>query len=278
MWPTAIKDLAESCKQNQALCENNLEIMLMLSEEIFDNSKSTMTKNQSEQLKDKYTENLIIIYDLCDFIAKTFIQDSSKISPSLIKTCLRTLYSFLNWAPAFFIFSRDFLDGIVVNLIQDPKLTVQCLQCLIETFNFNIKLSTISNEDLVQIRKRILDTLPLFIVKLQAIFPMQRNFREERIQKLASHNQLTLFDNVAKEVALVFIALFKNHFNWIFDTALSLYKTGNRQYLDVCMMIETAVKYMINLSNVDNDPLYKICIEFWQAFTNKKVEMDSTLC
>ena len=61
----------------------------------------------------------------------------------------------------------------------------------------------------------------------------------------------------------------------MFDTALTLCQQQNNEWLRVCMLVETILKYMQKLNDVDNDPLYKICIEFWLAFTGKKVEIDS---
>lgn len=271
-WPNAIKDLADACKQNQTVCENNLEIMLMLSEEIFEDTKQNMTKSQLERLKLKYNDNLKIIYDLCDYIAKAYIQDSTKIAPSLIKMCLRTFYAFLTWVPTSFVFMTDFLDVILVGLVSDVKYTVQCMQCFTESFS--IPLKGFSQEELNLIHKKLFESLTLFMTKLHNLLPISRDFRAERQDKLRNHVQLTVFDNITREVSLFFISVFKNHYSWMFDTALDLYRNGNRQHLDICAVLESCLRYMVNMSAVDNDTLYKICIDFWQIFTGKKVQME----
>lgn len=277
-WPNAIKDLADACKQNQTVCENNLEIMLMLSEEIFEDTKQNMTKVQLERLKLKYNENLKIIYDLCDYIAKAYLQDSSKIAPSLIKMCLRTFYAFLTWVPTSFVFMTDFLDVILVGLVSDIKYTVQCMQCFTESYS--IALKGFSQEELNQIHKKLFESLTLFMGKLHNLLPVSRDFRAERLEKLRNHAQLTIFDNITREVSLFLIAVFKHHFSWMFDTALELYRNNDRQYLDVCSLLESCLRYMVNMSSVDNDTLYKISIDFWQIFTGKKVQIESrsSLC
>lgn len=271
-WTSAVKDLAESCKQNQTLCENNLEIMLMLSEEIFEDTKQNMTKAQIDRLKDRFTENLKIIFDLCEFISKSYIQDQSKVTPSLIKMCLKVFYTFLSWAPSSFIFATDFLDVILVGLMGDLRLTVQCLQCFTESFS--IPLTDFNDEELVIIRKKVFDSFTLFSHKLTQILPLSQNFRLQRVDKLKNHNQLTLFDNVTKEVSLFFIAVVKHHFNWMFSTALELYKKNNRQWLDLCQLLENSLKYMVSMSDIDSDFLYKICTDFWLAFTTKRVQIE----
>lgn len=273
-WPDAVKDLAAACGQNQTVCENNLEIMLMLSEEIFEDTKQNMTKAQLERLKLKYNDNLKIIYDLCEYIAKAYISDSSKVAPSLIKMCLRTLFAFLTWAPTSFIFMTDFLDIVLVGLMGDLRLTVQCIQSLTESYSINLK--GFPQEELNLIHKKLFDTLTLFINKLQGILPVNREFRAERQEKLRNHAQLVMFDNITKEVALFFIAVIKHHFNWMFEAALELYKNSSRQHLDICSILESCLRYMVNMSDVDNDILYKISIDFWQTFTGKKVQIEGT--
>jgi exportin-1 len=202
VWPSAVKDLAEACGQSQALCENNLEILIMLSEEIFEDTKQTMVSAQLNRLKLKYCDNVKIIYDLCEKIGKMYIQDPSKISPSLIKVCVKALYSFLSWAPASYIFMTDLLDGILIGLLPDPKLTVQVLQCCTDCFN--ISLNDFSVTDMNTSKAKIFNALQLLVARLVQIFPNNRRFREERIEKLKNHNQLTLFDNATKEIALMF--------------------------------------------------------------------------
>lgn len=246
--------------------------MLMLSEEIFEDTKQNMTKAQLERLKVKYNDNLKIIYDLCEYISKAYIQDSSKIAPSLIKMCLRTFYAFLTWAPTSFIFMTDFMDIVLVGLMSDLRFTVQCIQCLTESFS--IALKGFTQEELNLIHKKLFETLTLFMNKLHGLLPINREFRAERQQKLRNHSQLAIFDNITKEVSLFLISVFKNHFNWMFDTALDLYKNNSRQHLDICAVLESCLRYMVNMSDVDNDTLYKIAVDFWHIFTGKKIQIE----
>lgn len=249
----------------------------MLSEEIFDESRSSMTKVQHQRLVEKYNDNLKIIYDLCDFIAKSYIQNNSSVSLSLIKMCLKTLYSFLKWAPASFIFLTDFLDKIMIGLVGDLRHTVQCLQCLIECYSIPLDGAGFEEQELTVIRRKILESFAPLLQKLQEILPINLNFRQERINKQSNHNQLTLFDNITKETALLLSAFHKNHFKWVFHWTLEYYRLKQKsEYNDLCVLLESSLIFMVNLSDVENDPLYKICMEFWQIFTTIKVDMDKT--
>ena len=246
----------------------------MLSEEIFEETKQNMTKAQIDTLKRTYAENLKIIFDLCSQIAKAFIANPTTVTPSLIRVCVKMFHSFLHWIPAQYIFLTDFLDGIMVNMVSDHRLTAIVLECI--TDSFAIGLDSFTPEEKVPIRNKCYQTLGPLVTKLMAIFPLNRSFRDERREKMRSHNQLTLFDNISKQIAQMIAAYFKNNFNWLFSSALELYQGQNQAYLEVCNVIDTCIKYMTNLTDVENDQLYKICIEFWLHFTSEKIEIESS--
>jgi exportin-1 len=50
-WPTFIPDLVNSSKQSESLCANNMEILKLLSEEVFDYSKDEMTQADRKQVQ-----------------------------------------------------------------------------------------------------------------------------------------------------------------------------------------------------------------------------------
>ena len=53
-WPTFIPDLVGASKASESLCQNNMEILKLLSEEVFDFSKGVMTQVKAQHLKDSY--------------------------------------------------------------------------------------------------------------------------------------------------------------------------------------------------------------------------------
>jgi exportin-1 len=50
-WKEFIREVCETAKQSESLCLNNLNLLKMLSEEIFDYSKNQMTSQQVTELK-----------------------------------------------------------------------------------------------------------------------------------------------------------------------------------------------------------------------------------
>jgi len=103
-WPTFITELVESSKTNLSLCENNMVILKLLSEEIFDFSAEQMTQTKIKNLKNQMCGEFSEIFKLCSEV----LEEAQK--SSLIKATLETLLRFLNWIPLGYIFETTIID------------------------------------------------------------------------------------------------------------------------------------------------------------------------
>ena len=52
-WPTFISDLVGSSKTSELLCENNMKILCLLSEEVFEFGKEDMTSQKCKVMKER---------------------------------------------------------------------------------------------------------------------------------------------------------------------------------------------------------------------------------
>ncbi|KAJ1343675.1 hypothetical protein BSLG_001750 [Batrachochytrium salamandrivorans] len=89
-WPTFISEIVSSSKSNLSLCENNMVILKLLSEEIFDFSAEQLTQQKAKNLKNQMCGEFSEIFRLCHEV----LEKASK--PSLIRATLQTLLRFLN--------------------------------------------------------------------------------------------------------------------------------------------------------------------------------------
>lgn len=103
-WPTFITELVESSKTNLSLCENNMVILRLLSEEVFDYSAEQMTQTRIKNLKNQMCGEFSEIFKLCSEV----LEEAQKTS--LIKATLETLLRFLNWIPLGYIFETTIID------------------------------------------------------------------------------------------------------------------------------------------------------------------------
>ena len=67
-WPQFIPELVSSSMTNLSLCENNMTILKLLSEEIFDYSAEQMTQAKAKNLKNQMCGEFSDIYQLCNEI------------------------------------------------------------------------------------------------------------------------------------------------------------------------------------------------------------------
>ena len=109
-WPSFIPEIVASSKTNLSLCENNMIILKLLSEEIFDYSAEQMTQAKTKNLKNQMCGEFSEIFQLCSEV----LEKANK--SSLIKATLETLLRFLNWIPLGFIFETSLIDMLVTKV------------------------------------------------------------------------------------------------------------------------------------------------------------------
>jgi exportin-1 len=113
-WPSFITELVESSKTNLSLCENNMVILKLLSEEIFDFSADQMTQTKIKNLKNQMCGEFSEIFKLCNEV----LEEANK--SSLVKATLETLLRFLNWIPLGYIFETTIIDVLLTRVSISP--------------------------------------------------------------------------------------------------------------------------------------------------------------
>eukprot|EP00904_Undaria_pinnatifida_P004429 jgi/Undpi1/13988/HiC_scaffold_9.g03639.m1 len=125
-WPTFISDICDASKTNEVLCENNMQILKLLSEEVFDFGKDQMTTAKIKTMKESLNDEFAKIYELCEYI----LDRSQK--PSLLNGTLQTLQRFLTWIPLGYIFERQLIDALLTKFFAEALFRTSALECLTE--------------------------------------------------------------------------------------------------------------------------------------------------
>ncbi|RHY29185.1 hypothetical protein DYB32_005362 [Aphanomyces invadans] len=118
-WPTFITDICTSS-------QNNMLILKLLSEEIFDFSKDQMTEKKTKALKESLNHEFVQIFRLCEFVL-----DKSTHIPLLTIT-LQTLLRFLSWIPLGFIFETNLVETLVKKFFATQAFRNDTIACLSE--------------------------------------------------------------------------------------------------------------------------------------------------
>ncbi|KAG0324890.1 Karyopherin transporter [Dissophora globulifera] len=224
-WPGFIPEIVVSSKSNLSLCENNMVILKLLSEEIFDYSAEQMTQVKTKNLKNSMCGEFSEIFQLCSEV----LEKANK--PSLIKATLNTLLRFLNWIPLGYIFETNIVENLRSRFLDVPQFRNVTLKCLTEigslsvAADYNDKFAVLFN----MVMNSVAKTIPID----GDIAQMYEDAGDEDQQYVLN------------------LALFLTGF-------LSLVE--NPQNREVLLV---AHQYLLKISQVDEREIFKICLEYW---------------
>ncbi|KAF1802666.1 CRM1 C terminal-domain-containing protein [Mucor lusitanicus] len=240
-WPSFIPEIVASSKSNLTLCENNMAILKLLSEEIFDYSAEQMTQLKTSNLRQSICNEFSEIFKLC----KEILEKATK--PSLIKATLDTLLRFLSWIPIGYIFETDLLS-LLEKFFESQDYRNPTLRCLTEIGSLTVD-SNDHNQKIINLFTRVMSAVYIMIppnTDIAAVYEDSSDADQEFVQNLALF--LTSFlashlkileqapDNESKE------ALLNAHF------------------------------YLIKISRVEDREIFKICLEYWAKLVQELFE------
>ena len=133
-WPDFISEICASGKSNQALCENNLRILAILSEEVFEFGKETMTARKAGRLCETLSSQFSVIFELCTFVLSTHASKTASVKPSLVTAALATLQRFICFIHRRYIFETDLVSLLINHFLEPSSSRIECLKCLSEIF------------------------------------------------------------------------------------------------------------------------------------------------
>ncbi|KDR14611.1 exportin-1 [Zootermopsis nevadensis] len=232
-WESFIPDIVGASKTNESLCQNNMAILKLLSEEVFDFSSGQMTQTKAKHLKDTMCSEFSQIFQLCQFV-----MDNSQNAP-LVGSTLETLLRFLNWIPLGYIFETKLINTLIFKFLNVPMFRNVTLKCLTE-----IAGVTVTNYD------------DMFIVmfthtmaQLEQMLPLNTNIREAYAFGQDQEQ------NFIQNLAMFLCTYLKEHGTLV----------EKKQLNDVLMK---ALHYLVLISEVDEVEIFKICLEYWNGLSS----------
>ncbi|CDZ97086.1 nuclear export receptor crm1 [Phaffia rhodozyma] len=228
-WPAFIPEIVASSKTSLSLCENNMVILKLLSEEIFDYSAEQMTQAKTKALKYQMCGEFSEIFQLCSEV----LEKAQK--PSLIKATLETLLRFLNWIPLGYIFETAIIDHLVSRFLEVPEFRNVTLKCLSEIGGLSV--GTEFNQKFVTLFQMVMTSINKMIppsTNIAGAYNDSSDADQELIQNLA-----------------LFLANFlREH--------LKLVENDQNKEL-----LLNAHLYLVKISQVEEREVFKICLEYW---------------
>lgn len=233
-WPQFIPEIVLSSRSSFNVCENNMIILKLLSEEVFDYGSEQLTQAKAKALKLSMRAEFEEIFKLCyEVLDKT-------TKPSLIISTLSTLLKYIQWIPPNYIFQTNLLTLLSGKFLASADTRAITLKCLTEV----AALVSPENED------KFITLFQNTMEQIYVVIPPETNLKA--LYSLASSNdQLFLQD-----LAMFLCTFLSNHL-------LPLERTDSLRTL-----LLTALNYLINLSRIEERELFKTCLDYWNSFVS----------
>ncbi|KAI0050022.1 hypothetical protein FA95DRAFT_703225 [Auriscalpium vulgare] len=228
-WPGFIPELVESSRTNISLCENNMVILKLLSEEVFDYSTDQMTQAKTNALKIQFNEEFQGIFLLCTEI----LTEATKTS--LIRATLETLLRFLNWIPLNYLFETNVIDLLLNRFLEMADFRNLTLKCLAEVAN----LSVGPEHD-----PKFVVLFTHVIASIVRLIPPSTDIPAAYEQAADDGQQFIL------GVALFLANFLQKH--------LAVVETEETREV-----LLGAHAYLVKISRVEEREIFKICVEYW---------------
>ncbi|KAH6620976.1 CRM1 C terminal-domain-containing protein [Chaetomium sp. MPI-SDFR-AT-0129] len=242
-WPTFINEIISACHSSLSVCENNMIILRLLSEEVFDYSAEQMTSAKTRNLKTTMCAEFSQIFQLCQEILNSASQ------PSLIKATLETLLRFCNWIPLGYIFETPLIETLRTRFLEAPEFRNITLQVLTEIGGLQTggpgQINTY-DEQLVKMFTEVLTSISNIIpldMDLKTTYPQSNSRDQEFIQNLA----LFLCNFYGMHLPLI-------------------ENLPNRDFLTHGHF------YLIRISQIDDREIFKICLDYWLKLVQELYE------
>ncbi|KAL9940160.1 hypothetical protein V8E36_000865 [Tilletia maclaganii] len=242
-WPSFIPEIVSSSRTSISLCENNMVILRLLSEEIFDFSAEQMTQAKTKHMKNQMCGEFSEVFQLC-----TEVLDKAN-KPSLIKATLETMLRFLNWIPLGYIFETPVIDSLIGRFLEVPAFRNVTLKCLAEIAGLQVG--------------------PEYDQKFVVLFNMVMTVVNRMIPP-GTDIAAAYEDSADADQELVLnLAIFLSNF---FMHHLKLVE--NEENKDLLL---NAHLYLIKVSQVNEREIFKICLEYWTKLVSELYKEMSAL-
>ena len=124
-WQNFISELCESSKNNENLCENNMKLLQLLSEEINEFWKNSLTLQKAFELKEKMSHEFQQVFLLCNMI----FDNSKSVKGSLLVTAVQLFAEYIVWFPIDLVFNQKIIDRFFDNLTSMNFIRNDIIKC-----------------------------------------------------------------------------------------------------------------------------------------------------
>ena len=264
-WPNFISELCNSSKTDANLCENNMKLLILLSEEINVFWKNSLTTKKAYELREKMSKEFIEVFNLCQLI----ISNASSVNKNLLIQSIKLFGEYMNWFPINLTLNVDIMKQTLLNFKNLSSCRTETMRCLGNLFG--IQMKNIPNNEIVKYKELLVQMYQTFIQIMDTEIVKQKNFADQykvilnnNPEKLSGYEKMTL----NFEISL--INFFKSNLSYIqsFD-----FPEGTRQVNDFLNnnipQLTNGLNYLVQFMSIENEEIFKAAVDFWLWFSYK---------
>jgi len=258
-WPTFISDIVNAGKANETLCENNMLILKLLSEEVFDFSRDEMTSVKAKKLKESFNADFSLIFQLCEYIM------ANSIKQSLLICTFQTLLKFLNWIPLGYIFETSLVKTLVYKFLPEPAFRNDVLACLTEIGSLDINESLTGEIGAAydgHFETLFTEVATAISIGVGGVPPpmVLPDTDMAHAYNVGSQQDQTFIQNLS----LFFTCFFRQHL-----------PIAERTVQKNPAQLQSAMHLLVSISSVEDQEVFKICLEYWNFLASDLYQTES---
>lgn len=236
-WPDFIKDVCMSAKPDHPMVENNLNLLRIVGEEVFDFGSKTLTSRWVERKKKALASDFSSIMMLCCSV----LQNTTDLR--LLKVVLDTLNEYIPWVDPSLIFDEPLLDHIGQLAVGGVEVRAAALRCLSEVAAIPVSKGGVGDTH-SQVGMRVFEKVLGAIIN---ILPTSHYSLMEQIVQFYESNPSGNYEYVTFLNGFL-TSFMKNYCHRIYYNS---------------QLILAAHALLVGMSNIFDKELFKTCVEYW---------------
>ena len=264
-WPNFISELCNSSKSSPNLCENNMKLLILLSEEINMFWKNSLTAKKAYELRQKMSNEFIEVFKLSQLI----IKNSNSVNKNLLIQSIKLFGEYMNWFPINLTLNQEFIGQTLLNFKNLSSCRTETMRCLGSVFA--IQMKDIPNNIILNYRELLMQMYQTFIKIMDEEIVKQKSFSEQ--YKIILNNnpeKLSGYERMTLNFEISLINFFKSNLSYIqsYD-----FPEGTRQVNDFLNnyipQISNGLKYLVQFLSIESEEIFKAAVDFWLWFSYK---------
>ncbi|CCF73159.1 XPO1, CRM1, exportin-1 [Babesia microti strain RI] len=254
-WPTFISEICKSSHASQIICENNMHILNMLSEEVFDFGQEQITSTRVATLMNRMASEFCTVFDLCLFVLVGASKNPEVLKQSLIKQTLTCLAHFIKWIPLGYIFEPYNHQGIPVSILDlllnnfwEPLFfRIECTKCFSEVANLDLHQNEVQ-----MFSNRLISFWTQLVNKFALLPPNSTNYDNT---SYVSPQMRMFWETFYLQFALLTTNFLKRYHQDIV--------TATRDKQSILLVLER----LIRVTEANHEETFKITLDYWHHLT-----------